>query len=98
MDVINIIKRLLAYLKPFRKRLSGLLILVFLQAGLLSIAPYLTKPIIDKGYANKDLRTVIMFGAIGFSLYLAGMLLASVYQILSQKIKRKNQKAYLLKN
>ncbi|WPC12275.1 hypothetical protein LEQ03_08135 [Riemerella anatipestifer] len=61
---------LLHYLKPYRKQLSIIFLLLFFGSGLTLIFPFLTEVLIDKGVNAKDLEFifVILLAQLGVFL------------------------------
>ena len=65
----RLMKRLLSYIKPYKKYVIFAILLNIVVAALPSLTPYLTKVAIDKYIANKD-----MHGLLIISLILIGLL------------------------
>ncbi len=86
----KLMKRLLRYVKPYKKYVIGAIILNILVAGFGPVRPYLTKIAIDDSIANKD------FQSLGFiTLLLVASLIAQAFiqyfltyftQLMGQKI------------
>jgi ATP-binding cassette, subfamily B, bacterial len=53
------LRRVRGLFKPYRKRLSGLLALIFLAAGLGVISPFLLREVLDKAYPEHDSTLLI---------------------------------------
>jgi ATP-binding cassette, subfamily B, bacterial len=53
------LRRVRSLFKPYRKRLSGLLALIFLAAGLGVISPFLLREVLDKAYPEHDSTLLI---------------------------------------
>jgi ATP-binding cassette, subfamily B, bacterial len=53
------LRRVRGLFRPYRKRLSGLLALIFLAAGLGVISPFLLREILDKAYPEHDSTLLI---------------------------------------
>ncbi|HEV3070819.1 MAG TPA: ABC transporter ATP-binding protein [Solirubrobacteraceae bacterium] len=64
------LRRIAALFKPYRLRLSGLLTLIFLSAGLGVISPFLLRRIIDSALPHRDTREL--------ALLVAGMIALSI--------------------
>lgn len=65
----------LRYLKPFWKKELLILLFTFASVALALVNPYLTKLVIDKAYADRDLNLfIILVIAIGAILVLSGLL------------------------
>ena len=47
-------KRLLGYIKPYKKYVAGAILLNIIVAGLGPVRPYLTKIAVDDSIVNKD--------------------------------------------
>jgi ATP-binding cassette, subfamily B, bacterial len=64
------LRRVAALFKPYRLRLSGLLTLIFLSAGLGVISPFLLRRIIDNALPSKNTRelTLLVAGMIALSI------------------------------
>ena len=60
--------------------------LITMPLGLLN--PYLTKLVIDKAYANKDLKLFLILVIIGGSIFVFNGLIQSLLSYLSQRINR----------
>jgi ATP-binding cassette subfamily B protein len=72
------IKYLLNYLKPYKKQLSIMFLLLLLGSALTLVFPFLTEALIDKGVNAKDLNFIfiillaqlgLFFGSIIFSIF-----------------------------
>ena len=60
-------RRLLTYLKPYRKKIALALFLILLTGVLTSLAPYLLKVAFDQAIPNKDIKALLAITAgIGF--------------------------------
>jgi ATP-binding cassette subfamily B protein len=67
----KLMKRLLSYLKPYKKFVVLTIILNIIVAALIPLRPYLTKVAVDQSIANKDYEslldiTLILIGALIF--------------------------------
>ncbi|HLD82327.1 MAG TPA: ABC transporter ATP-binding protein [Candidatus Omnitrophota bacterium] len=91
--------RFLRFLYPYRKQWLAILALSTL-AGLLDLVnPYLSKLVIDRAIANKDLRLFTILALAGGSVFIITALFDALRQFLSRYIKVKvgfdlNKKAY----
>lgn len=75
---------LLKYLKPFKKQILGLFLLLFIGSGLTLIFPFLTEALIDKGVNAKNLNYItlmllsqlaVFFGSIVIEVVRNGLML-----------------------
>ncbi|MBN1869424.1 MAG: ABC transporter ATP-binding protein [Candidatus Omnitrophica bacterium] len=77
------------YLVGYWKLQAAVLILGAMSVPLGLINPYLTKLIIDKAYANRDLRLFIILALIGGGVFLLNGVLNALKGYLSQHINKK---------
>ncbi len=86
----KLMKRLLGYVKPYKKYVTLAIILNILVAGLGPVRPYLTKLAVDDAIANKDynILMIIVFVLIGTMIFQALMqyLLTYFTQLMGQNI------------
>ncbi|MBN1659686.1 MAG: ABC transporter ATP-binding protein [Anaerolineae bacterium] len=72
---VRIVLRLLAYLRPHRRRMAGAFVLMLVVSGLTLLAPYLVKVAIDGPIARGDLgelnRIAALLAAVFVGIYLA---------------------------
>ena len=81
--------RFLRLLLPYRKRWLLILTLSGLGTLLGLINPYLTKLVIDKGFANKDLKTFVILVSIGAGVFILNGAVGGLKQFLDRYIRHK---------
>jgi len=72
----NIIKRLLGFLKPYKKYVTIVILISISSTALGPLRPYLIKLVIDEHIANNDWQDLIYFVILIFRV----LLLHSVFQ------------------
>lgn len=86
----TLMKRLMAYVKPYKKYVILAILLNVIVAGLGPLRPYLTKVAVDDAIGNKDYNTLLIISLIlvGTLLFQAVMQYALTYftQLMGQKI------------
>ncbi len=60
MTSINIYKRLLTYLKPYKKRLLLSVLFMGITSGLISLQAYLVQPVLDSVFLKKDMKLLLL--------------------------------------
>jgi ATP-binding cassette subfamily B protein len=78
----NELKRLLAYLRPFRRQLSGLVILMCISLAMTTAFPYLAKGLVDKGILGKNHHLITIFSFSQLILYCS----SSVFDIIRNRM------------
>ncbi|HMD57682.1 MAG TPA: ABC transporter ATP-binding protein [Solirubrobacteraceae bacterium] len=75
------LRRIRALFHPYRARLTGLLALIFLAAGLGVINPFLIREVIDTAYPKHDttLLTELVLGMVGLSVLTSVIGVAQTY-------------------
>lgn len=76
------------YLYKYWKLQAAVIILGLVTTPLGLINPYLTKLLIDKAYAHKDLKLFLILAIIGASIFVFGGLINSLNSLLSRRINR----------
>jgi ABC-type multidrug transport system fused ATPase/permease subunit len=76
---VQIVLRLLGYLRPHRRRMAGAFVLMLVVSGLTLLAPYLVKVAIDGPIADGDLAELNRLAALLAAVF-AGIYLASAGQ------------------
>jgi len=84
-SLINFFK----YLKPYWKKQIMVLLLSFATASLALVGPYLTKLVIDKAYAQRDLNIFVKLLILGALVFVVSSLLNSLLQYLKDYIEIK---------
>ena len=81
--------RFLKLLLPYRRK--WFLIIILSGSGTLLglVNPYLTKLVIDKGIANKDLRTFVILVLIGAGIFVLNGAVSGLKQFLDRYIRYK---------
>ncbi len=60
MTSIDIYKRLLTYLKPYKKRLFLSVLFMGITSGLISLQAYLVQPVLDSVFLKKDMKLLLL--------------------------------------
>jgi subfamily B ATP-binding cassette protein MsbA len=81
-------KRFNKYLYKYWKLQIVVIVLGIITIPLSLLNPYLSKLIIDKAYANKDLRLFLILAIIGGIIFVFNGIINSLSSYLSQRIKR----------
>jgi len=76
------------YLYKYWKLQATVIALGLITMPLSLLNPYLTKLVIDKAYANKDLKLFLILVIIGGSIFVFNGLIQSLLSYLSQRINR----------
>lgn len=82
------LKKVLRYILPFWRGLAAIITFTIFQSLISSFIPYLSKPLIDSGYANKDVKTVIGLAIIGGAMFIATTLLNFVQRYHAENAKK----------
>ncbi|RRJ89820.1 peptidase domain-containing ABC transporter [Paenimyroides tangerinum] len=67
------LREILGYLKPYKKRISILVVLLLLGSGVSLIFPFLTQTLIDKGVNGKDFNVITLILLAQLSLYIGNI-------------------------
>ncbi len=86
---LNLLKRLLKYLIPYKKFLGFAIILVILTTALLPTRPYLTKIAIDVHIADNNIDRLLLYAGLIFSILLITALLQFVLNYTMQWLGQK---------
>ena len=62
-------KRLLKYIKPYRKRMAGALVCMVLVAGLTTLGMWLIKPVVNNVLVKGDYTKLLFLGGIILLVY-----------------------------
>ena len=84
-DRVGLSKRLMAQLSGHKREFFLVLFFSLLVSLVSSVIPYLSKPMIDKGYAGRDLNTILILGAIGATAFILNITLSSFSQLISNR-------------
>ncbi len=76
----HVVRRLLAYLKPYQRRMAGAFLLMLVASGLTLLIPYLMKVAIDQHITQGDVP-----GLLRISLYLAASFTALYFASAGQR-------------
>src|SRR5512147_1259295 len=57
---MEIYKRLLAYLKPYRPRLLWSVVFMGVTSGLISLQAYIVQPVLDNVFLNKNMKLLLL--------------------------------------
>ncbi len=57
---MEIYKRLLTYLKPYKLRLFWSLVFMGITSGLIAIQAYLVQPVLDSVFLKKDIKLLLL--------------------------------------
>jgi len=72
---LRVMRSLLQFLKPHKRRMIEAVLLMLASAGLALLAPYLVKMLIDTYIANKDLQGLTLVSLAALAVYLTDYLL-----------------------
>lgn len=72
------IKYLFNHLRPFKKQLIIMFLLLFLGSGLTLVLPFLTEALIDKGVNKKDLNFISLILFAQLSLFTGSMMISII--------------------
>ncbi|MGN0144536.1 MAG: ABC transporter ATP-binding protein [Clostridium sp.] len=89
LSKIQIIKRLLSYVKPYKLRIFIVITLLLIVMGCASITPVLMQESIDKFIVNKDLSGLLKIGGIILLLNMICPILSGIRTISMSKITNK---------
>jgi len=88
MKNLQLVKRVFFCLTGYKKRLAVVVFLSFISAIFISFMPYLSRPLLDKGYGNRDIKTVLIVAVIGFAIFSFNAITKTIFQLTSQRLKK----------
>ena len=74
----TLIKRLISYMKPFKLKITGVIILMIIVMGINLVNPYLLKEAIDKHVTNKNYNGLLVIGIFFSVLNVLSMFLSRI--------------------
>ena len=74
----SLIKRLISYMKPFKLKITGVIILMIIVMGINLVNPYLLKEAIDKHVTNKNYNGLLVIGIFFSVLNVLSMFLSRI--------------------
>lgn len=81
-------KKVARYILPFWKGLLVIMIFTTFQSSIASFIPYLSKPLIDSGYANRDIKTIIVLAVIGGAMFIITTLISFLQRYINENVKK----------
>lgn len=84
----NLFGKTVRYFLPFWKAILFITIFIAAQGTISSFIPYLSKPLIDSGYANRDIKIVIILAVIGGAMFIVTTLIGFIQKYATEKVKR----------
>src|SRR5512135_3211899 len=69
---MEIYKRLLTYLKPYKIRLLWAVVFMGITSGLISMQAYIVQPVLDSVFLKKDVKLLILLPALIIVVMLKG--------------------------
>jgi len=86
---MDIVKRLLGYMKPYKRKIIGAIILMIFAAGINLLNPMFLKIGIDKYIANKDIKGIITIGIVMILINVTGILFSKKRILIMSRLTNK---------
>ena len=86
---LKLTAKFLRYLLPYRIQALTVILLGLLGVILSLVTPYITKLVIDRAFADKDLRLFIILASLGASVFIVSLIASSLQNYLDRYIQIK---------